>query len=142
MNVVIGSDHGGYDLKTHLVSKLEREGRQVEDLGCHSSESVDYPDFAEQVCKRVIDDQNTLGILICGTGIGMSVAANRNYEIRAALCHDEFSALMSREHNNANILCLGARVIGRGLAESIVDTWLSASFSGGRHQIRIDKFSK
>ena len=142
MNVVIGSDHGGYDLKTHLVSKLEREGRQVEDLGCHSSESVDYPDFAEQVCKKVIDDQNTLGILICGTGIGMSVAANRNYEIRAALCHDEFSALMSREHNNANILCLGARVIGRGLAESIVDTWLSASFSGGRHQIRIDKFSK
>lgn len=142
MNVVIGSDHGGYDLKAHLVSKLERQGRQVEDLGCHSSESVDYPDFAEQVCKKVIADQNTLGILICGTGIGMSLAANRNYEIRAALCHDEFSAQMSREHNNANILCLGARVIGRGLAESIVDTWLNSSFSGGRHQIRIDKFSK
>jgi ribose 5-phosphate isomerase B len=142
MNVVIGSDHGGYDLKTHLVSKLERQGHQVEDLGCHSSESVDYPDFAEQVCKRVIDDQNTLGILICGTGIGMSLAANRNYEIRAALCHDEFSAQMSREHNNANILCLGARVIGTGLAESIVDAWLNSSFSGGRHQIRIDKFSK
>ena len=142
MNVVIGSDHGGYDLKAHLVSKLERQGRQVEDLGCHSSESVDYPDFAEQVCKRVIDDQNSLGILICGTGIGMSLAANRNYEIRAALCHDEFSAQMSREHNNANILCLGARVIGTGLAESIVDTWLNSSFSGGRHQIRIDKFSK
>jgi ribose 5-phosphate isomerase B len=142
MNVVIGSDHGGYDLKAHLVSKLERQGRQVEDLGCHSSESVDYPDFAEQVCKRVIDDQNTLGILICGTGIGMSLAANRNYEIRAALCHDEFSAQMSREHNNANILCLGARVIGTGLAESIVDAWLNSSFSGGRHQIRIDKFSK
>lgn len=142
MNVVIGSDHGGYDLKAYLVSKLEREGRQFEDLGCHSSESVDYPDFAEQVCKKVIADQNTLGILICGTGIGMSLAANRNYEIRAALCHDEFSAQMSREHNNANILCLGARVIGRGLAESIVDTWLNSSFSGGRHQIRIDKFSK
>ncbi len=142
MNVVIGSDHGGYDLKAHLVSKLERQGRQVEDLGCHSSESVDYPDFAEQVCKRVIDDQNSIGILICGTGIGMSLAANRNYEIRAALCHDEFSAQMSREHNNANILCLGARVIGTGLAESIVDTWLNSSFSGGRHQIRIDKFSK
>ena len=141
--IIIGSDHGGYDLKAHIVSKLDREGHhQVEDLGCHSPESVDYPDFAEQVCKRVIDDQNTLGILICGTGIGMSLAANRNYEIRAALCHDEYSARMSREHNNANILCLGARVIGTGLAETIVETWLASSFSGGRHQSRIEKYSK
>lgn len=142
MNVVIGSDHGGYDLKVHIVSKLDRDGHQVVDLGCHSSDSVDYPDFAEQVCKRVIADHNTLGILICGTGIGMSIAANRNYKIRAALCHDEYSARMSREHNNANILCLGARVIGSGLAETIVDTWLKCSFSGGRHQHRIEKYSK
>lgn len=142
MKVVIGADHGGYDLKIHLVSKLEREGCQIEDLGCHSTDSVDYPDFAEQVCKRVLGGQNTFGILICGTGIGMSLAANRNYKIRAALCHDVYSAQMSREHNNANILCLGARVIGKGHAESIVDTWLNSSFTGGRHQLRIEKYSK
>ena len=142
MKVVIGADHGGYDLKIHLVSKLEREGFQIEDLGCHSTDSVDYPDFAEQVCKRVLDGQETFGILICGTGIGMSLAANRNCKIRAALCHDVYSAQMSREHNNANILCLGARVIGKGHAESIVETWLNSSFSGGRHQLRIEKYSK
>ncbi len=141
MNVVIGSDHGGYDLKCSLVSKLKDQGVLIEDLGCHTPASVDYPDFAEQVCKRVIEESDTVGILICGTGIGMSMAANRHYEIRAALCHDEFSAQMSREHNNANILCLGARVIGTGLAETIVDKWLSSSFTAGRHQIRIDKYS-
>jgi len=142
MDVVIGSDHGGYDLKGVLISKIENEGIEIEDLGCYSSESVDYPDFAEQVCNRVLASNDTLGILICGTGIGMSMAANRHYGIRAALCHDEFSAQMSREHNNANILCFGARVIGPGLAEAIVDKWLSSFFTGGRHQLRIDKYSK
>lgn len=142
MSVVIGSDHGGYNLKTVLTGKLKSDGYRVEDIGCHSPDSVDYPDFAEHVCKKVIENSGVLGILICGTGIGMSIAANRHYEIRAALCHDEYSARMSREHNDANILCLGARVIGNGRAEGIVDAWLDASFSGGRHQVRIDKFSR
>jgi ribose 5-phosphate isomerase B len=142
MNVVIGSDHGGYGLKTYLLSRLEGDGYQVDDVGTHSLDSVDYPDFADQVCKKVKEQQETLGILICGTGVGMSIAANRNYEIRAALCHDEYSARMSREHNDANVLCLGARVIGKGLAAAIVATWLHSSFSGGRHQRRVDKYSR
>lgn len=142
MNVVIGSDHGGYTMKTHLISLLKEKGHYVRDLGCNSLDSVDYPDFADQVCMEVIDSSDTVGVLICGTGIGMSLAANRRVEIRAALCHDEYSAQMSREHNDANILCLGARVIGDGLAEKIVDTWLKTSFAGGRHQTRIDKYSK
>ncbi len=142
MEVAIGSDHGGYGLKTHLVSKLEAEGCRVHDVGCYSLDSVDYPDYADQVCKKVKELPGVLGILICGTGVGMSIAANRDYEIRAALCHDEYSARMSREHNNANVLCLGARVIGKGLAASIVDVWLSSSFSGGRHQRRVDKYSR
>ncbi len=142
MNVVIGSDHGGYGLKTYLLSRLESDGYRVDDVGTHSLDSVDYPDFADQVCKKVKEQPETLGILICGTGVGMSISANRNYEIRAALCHDEYSARMSREHNDANVLCLGARVIGKGLAAAIVDIWLHSSFSGGRHQRRVDKFSR
>ena len=128
-------------MKSYLISKLDRDGVRIHDLGCHSTESVDYPDYAREVCERVIHDSDTRGILICGTGIGMSLAANKHREIRAAVCCDEYSAQMSREHNNANILCLGARVIGPGLAEKIVDTWLHTPFNGGRHQIRIDKYS-
>ncbi len=142
MNVVIGSDHGGYDLKKFLLSRLRGDGYQVDDVGTHSLDSVDYPDFADQVCKKVKAQPDTLGILICGTGVGMSISANRNYEIRAALCNDEYSARMSREHNDANVLCLGARVVGKGLAAAIVDIWLQSSFSGGRHQRRVDKFSR
>ena len=138
----IATEHGGYDMKSYLVSILDRNGVRVNDLGCHSTESVDYPDYARLVCEQVINDSDTRGILICGTGIGMSLAANKHHEIRAAVCCDEYSAQMSREHNNANILCLGARVIGPGLAEKIVDTWLQTPFNGGRHQIRIDKYSK
>ena len=141
MNIVIASDHGGYELKRVLFDKLKEDGYAVDDLGCDSTASVDYPDFAERVCKKVIEEPQTLGILICGTGIGMSLAANRNAEIRAAVCCDEYSAQMSREHNDANILCLGARVIGAGLAEKILDTWLATEFAGGRHQIRVNKYS-
>lgn len=142
MKIAIGSDHGGFELKQMLVEKLASSGHEVSDLGCNSNDSVDYPDFADQVCEQVLDGKVQYGILVCGTGIGMSMAANRNQGIRAALCHTEYSARMSREHNDANILCLGDRVLGKGLAENIVDVWLTTSFSGGRHQKRIDKFSR
>ena len=142
MKIAIGSDHGGFELKSFLIAKLSSLGHEVSDLGCDSDTSVDYPDFADQVCAQVLDGKAQHGILVCGTGIGMSMAANRHRGIRAALCHNEYTARLSREHNNANILCLGDRVLGKGLAESIVDVWLSSSFAGGRHQRRIDKFSR
>jgi ribose 5-phosphate isomerase B len=141
MIVAIGSDHGGFELKEIIVNNLKAEGHTVQDLGCHSPASVDYPDFAEGVCESVLQEKAEVGILICGTGIGMSMAANRQRKIRAALCHDEYTARMSREHNNANILCLGARVTGTGVAEDIVRVWLTTEFSGGRHLTRIGKFS-
>ena len=109
------------------------------DFGCYSSESVDYPDFAHKLCKEVLKDKNSKGILICGTGLGMSMAANKFDGIRAALCHNEYSASMAREHNDANVLCMGARVVGFGVAESIVEAWLNSSFEGGRHQQRVNK---
>ena len=141
MKIAIGSDHGGFDLKQMLVTKLTDLGHQVNDLGCSSSASVDYPDFAEQVCNQVVEGTVEYGILVCGTGIGMSMVANRHRSIRAALCHNEYAARMSREHNDANVLCLGDRVLGKGLAASIVEVWLTTAFGGGRHQQRIDKFS-
>lgn len=141
MKIVIGSDHGGYELKQCIVTMLDTDGQTIEDIGCHSEDSVDYPDFAEQVCAAVSSGLADCGILVCGTGIGMSMAANKRKGIRAALCHDEYTARLSREHNDANVLCLGDRVVGKGVAEGIVKTWLSTTFSGGRHQIRIDKFS-
>ncbi len=142
MKIAIGSDHGGFELKNSLLAKLSSLGHEVSDLGCDSDTSVDYPDFADQVCARVLDGKAQFGILVCGTGIGMSMVANRHRGIRAALCHNEYTARLSREHNDANLLCLGDRVLGKGLAESIVDVWLRSSFAGGRHQRRIDKFSR
>ena len=141
MKIAIGADHGGFELKQMLVAKLSDLGHEVIDLGAYSAASVDYPDFADQVCGHVLDGRAQYGILVCGTGIGMSMAANKYRGIRAALCDTEYSARMSREHNNANILCLGDRVVGKGLAGSIVEVWLSTSFAGGRHQRRVDKFS-
>ena len=140
MKVAIGCDHGGIDLKQTVVSVLQEFGHEIEDQGCFSEESVDYPSFAEAVCSLVKDGSCERGILVCGTGIGMSMAANRYPEIRAALCGETFSARMSREHNNANVLCLGARVTGPGLAEEIVRIWMTTDFVGGRHQRRIDMF--
>lgn len=141
MNIVIGSDHGGYELKEQVKDLLAELGHEITDVGCHSPESVDYPDIAQELSARVVDNTSKCGILICGTGIGMSIAVNRDERIRAALCHDEYTARMSREHNDANVLCLGARVSGLGVADAIVRAWLSTEFAGGRHQRRIDKFS-
>jgi ribose 5-phosphate isomerase B len=140
VKVAIGCDHGGIDLKNTVVSVLTELGHEIDDQGCSSTDSVDYPDFAKSVSSLVQEGECRCGILICGTGIGMSMAANRIPGIRAALCHEMFSAKMSREHNDANILCLGARVIGPGLATEIVRTWMTSDFAGGRHQRRIDMF--
>ena len=140
MKVAIGCDHGGLDLKDTVKSVLIELGHEIDDQGCNSPESVDYPNFANAVSSLVKDGKCERGILICGTGIGMSMAANRITGIRAALCHEMFSARMSREHNDANILCLGARVIGQGLAAEIVRTWMTTDFAGGRHQRRIEMF--
>lgn len=140
MKVAIGCDHGGLDLKKTVVAVLQELGHEIDDQGCFTEDSVDYPSFAQAVCSLIKDGSCERGILICGTGLGMSMAANRYPEIRAALCAEMFSARMSREHNNANILCLGARVIGPGLAAEIVRTWMTTDFAGGRHQRRIDMF--
>jgi ribose 5-phosphate isomerase B len=140
LKVAIGCDHGGLDLKDTVKSVLIELGHEIDDQGCNSSESVDYPNFANAVSSLVKDGKCERGILICGTGIGMSMAANRITGIRAALCHEMFSARMSREHNDANILCIGARVIGPGLAAEIVRTWMTTDFAGGRHQRRIEMF--
>lgn len=139
-DLLIGSDHAGFELKQELIGELSRLGWQMEDLGTHSQESCDYPLVAHAVCKAVAQ-KNSKGILICGTGIGMSIAANRHPEIRAALCSNEISARLARRHNNANVLCLGSRIIGRELALAIVVAFLDAEFEGGRHQRRIDELN-
>lgn len=141
MTVALGSDHGGYNLKETIKKHLEAKGVACKDFGTYSPDSVDYPDIAKAVAQEVAAGGCDRGIIVCGTGIGISIAANKVKGIRAALCHDVFSAQMSREHNNANILALGERVIGPGLALMIVDTWLTAEFSGGRHGCRVDKIS-
>ena len=137
MNVAVGCDHGGFTLKREIVHHLLGAGHEVNDVGCPSEESVDYPEFAERVCAAVLGGQSARGILICGTGIGMAMAANRHRQIRAALCHEPFSARMSREHNDANVLCLGGRVLGPSLALEIVRVWMETGFVGGRHLRRI-----
>ncbi|WPD23668.1 MAG: ribose 5-phosphate isomerase B [Candidatus Electrothrix scaldis] len=141
MKIAVGSDHGGFELKELIVRFLGELGQEVESVGCHSLNSVDYPDFAEKVCAAVRTGTCDCGILVCGTGIGMSIAANRHKEIRAALCHEAFTARMSREHNNSNVLCLGGRVVGPEIALDIVKTWVETEFAGGRHQRRLDMFS-
>ena len=137
--IAIGSDHGGYELKEHIKKHLDELGVQYKDFGTYSEESVDYPDCALPVCKAVTSGEAEKGILICGTGIGISIAANKVKGIRAALCSDVYSATMAKEHNNANVICLGGRVTGRELAFMIVDAWLNAEHLGGRHSNRIEK---
>jgi len=142
VKISIGSDHGGLQLKREIIKMLLSTGIEVLDRGCDNETSVDYPDFAHLVCSDVQANVASRGILVCGTGIGMSIAANKHAGIRAALCHDTFSARATREHNDSNVLCLGQRVIGPGLALDIVSTWLSHDFSGGRHQTRLNKIAQ
>lgn len=138
MKIVIGSDHGGKRLKDVIVRHLQEKNMDVKDIGPYTADSVDYPSYAVEVCNQVTEGEADLGILCCGTGIGMSIAANKMDGIRAALVSDCFSAEATKAHNNTNVLCLGERVIGEGLALKIVDTWLETPFEGGRHQKRID----
>lgn len=142
MKIALGSDHGGYELKLEIMKHLEKKGVDFEDFGTYSKESCDYPDYAEKVAEGVVSKKFDFGILVCGTGIGISIAANKVPGIRAALCSDTFSAHACREHNDANILALGQRVIGPGLALDIVDTFLNSTFEGGRHAGRIKKIDE
>jgi ribose 5-phosphate isomerase B len=140
MKVVISCDHGGWELKSDIVACLKSVANiEIIDYGTMNGDSVDYPDYAKKVSEAVALGGVDRGILICGTGIGMSIVANRYPNIRAALCNDLFSAKMSRLHNDANVLVLGGRVIGKGLAREIVRLWLDTEFEGGRHQKRLDK---
>jgi ribose 5-phosphate isomerase B len=141
MRIATGSDHAGLGLKAGLVEFLEGEGHTVTDLGTHDSASCDYPDFAARVANAVAGGQADFGLLLCGTGVGMAMAANKVAGIRAAVVSDPFSARATRCHNDANILCMGERVVGQGLAREILAAWLDAEYEGGRHQRRIDKIT-
>ncbi|PLX75639.1 MAG: ribose 5-phosphate isomerase B [Desulfuromonas sp.] len=141
MRLVIGSDHGGLELKSAVSQSLGDRGLEVVDLGTDNGESVDYPDFAVKVAQEVARGEADCGVLVCGTGIGMSIVANKFPGVRAALATDEFMARMAREHNNANILVLGGRVLSADLACRMVEAWLDATYEGGRHQRRLDKIA-
>ena len=138
LKVVIGSDHGGFHYKEAIIDYLKARNIEFVDIGTHTRESCDYPEIAQTLAKKVASGEFNRGILVCGTGIGMSIAANKIKGIRAALCGDTYSARVSRAHNNANVLCLGERVIGEHLALDIVDIWLKTGFEGGRHKRRVD----
>lgn len=142
MKIAIGSDHGGFELKNEIKTHLEQKGFEVTDFGTYTTDSVDYPDIAEKVCRPVAKGEFQFGVLVCGTGIGISIAANKIDGIRAALCSDPYSAEKAKQHNNANIITLGGRVLGIDLAKTIVDAYVNASFEGGRHQNRVDKIMK
>ncbi|TCO78786.1 ribose 5-phosphate isomerase B [Marinisporobacter balticus] len=139
MKIALGSDHGGYKLKEVIKKYLEEKQIAYEDFGTHSTESVDYPEFGMKVAEAVTAGNYEKGIICCGTGIGISISANKVPGVRCAVVSDTFSAQMSREHNNANILSLGERVVGQGLALKIVEVWLSTEFAGGRHEKRVNK---
>ncbi len=139
VKVALGSDHGGYDLRLAIKAHLEQRGYEVVDFGPFDRSSCDYPDYAIQVSEAIVSGECTLGVLVCGTGLGISIAANKIKGIIAAPVSDTFSAEMARAHNNANILALGARVVGEGLALKIVDAFFDATFEGGRHETRVGK---
>mgnify|MGYP002652439011 CR=1 FL=1 len=142
MKVAIASDHGGINLRQEIISLMEELNIEYVDLGCECSTSVDYPDYALPVAQKVASQEVSRGILICGTGIGMSIAANKVKGIRCALVHDTFSAKATREHNDSNILAMGERVIGPGLAREIAKIWLMTEFEGGRHENRVNKIKQ
>ena len=139
MRIAIGADHAGYPLKRHLVSVLTKLGHHVDDHGTHSEETVDYPPICAEVARAVTSGSAERGIVVGGSGQGEQIAANKVAGIRAALCNDLYTARMSREHNDANVLAIGGRIVAAGLAEEIVTLWLNATFEGGRHQRRVDQ---
>jgi ribose 5-phosphate isomerase B len=139
--IAIASDHGGFDLKQFLIEELRRLGFAPLDLGTHDRSSVDYPDFADALVAALADGRSARGVLVCGSGIGISIAANRHRHIRAAVCHDETSARLCRLHNNANVLALGARLIGQEVARDCLEAFLATGFEGGRHERRVAKMS-
>ena len=142
MKIVIGNDHAGVGLKNTIKAFLEEKGYEVINVGTDTTESVDYPVYGEKVGRYVADGKADLGIAICGTGLGISLAANKVRGIRACVCSEPYTAVMSRRHNNCNVLCFGARVVGEDLAKMIVEEWLNAKFEGGHHQRRVDLIMK
>lgn len=138
----LGSDHGGFELKEQIKVHLLEKGYEVVDFGTHSEESVDYPEIGKKVAGEVVKGEVELGILVCGTGIGIGISANKVKGIRCAICSDVYSAKMSRAHNNANMISLGGRVVGRDLAFEIIDAWLTTEFEGGRHERRVNKIEE
>lgn len=142
MKVAIASDHGGIHIREEIINLLEEMGIEYQDFGCECSTSVDYPDYALPVAEKVASGEFDRGILVCGTGIGMSISANKVKGIRCALVHDVFSAKATRQHNDSNVLAMGERVIGPGLAREIAKTWLTTDFEGGRHQNRVNKITE
>ena len=139
MKIAIACDHGGFKLKQAVIQELKRLGHEVEDFGTYNEESCDYPDYASKAAKAVASGECEKGVVICGSGIGVSITANKVKGIRCALCHDVYSAKKTRQHNDANMLAMGARVIGEGLALEIVDAFFTSEFEGGRHIRRIEK---
>lgn len=139
MKFFIASDHAGVLIKPAVIQMVQTLGYSIIDLGPSTDERVDYPDFAHLLCTHVLSEEGTQGILICGSGIGMSLAANKHIGIRAALCHDAYTAKMARAHNDANVLCFGERIVGLGVVESILEAWTQSSFEGGRHANRVAK---
>ena len=139
MKFFIATDHAGVAIKPDVISMLETRGHEVIDLGPFTKERVDYTDFAHLLSQKVLSHEGTQGILICGSGIGMSLAANKHNGIRAALCHDAYTAKMARAHNDANVLCFGERIVGLGVIESMLEAWCDTSFEGGRHACRVSK---
>ncbi|MBP3873799.1 MAG: ribose 5-phosphate isomerase B [Lachnospiraceae bacterium] len=142
MKIVIGNDHSAVELREVITAHLKERGIEVEEVGTFSHESSNYPEWGEMVARKVVAGEADLGIAICGTGVGISIACNKVKGIRAVVCSEPYSARMSREHNNANVLCFGARVVGTELAKMIVDTWLDSEFLGGRHQTRVDMITR
>ncbi len=138
--IVLGCDHAGFHLKAAVMAHLHERGYTVIDVGTDSADSCHYPVFAHRLCKKILASEAPLGILICGTGVGMSIAANKHHGIRAACCSDTFSARLTRIHNDANVLCFGERVVGAGLAIELVDAFIDAEFEGGKHAVRIAMF--
>jgi len=140
--IAIASDHGGFDLKENIIAYLIKKGLEVDNFGAHSADSVDYPDYGIKLAQAIIDKKFVRGILICGTGVGMSIVVNRFPGIRGTLCSDVYTAKMCREHNDSNILIMGGRVIDVSLAIEILEAWLNTEFEGGRHQRRLDKINQ